>query len=314
MPKIRFFFLSTSFALVLAAFLYLWRGALQIGWGQWLWDLRLPALICAAMCGMALSLAGLVLQSYFRNPLAGPYVMGSASGASLGVAFALFVLPLSWSGHFGVVPFALMGSLSTTLGIVLLARRANSVQVLVAGMLFAQVCSALVSVMVRFGEDTQLRQLATWNQASFQAPDLAQSLQLSMTILVVTLGLMWKSLSLDAMLLGEFGAHFSGHYRSRDRILLLGFSSILTALVVSWCGPIAFVGMVTPLLVQSWLRSSRHVILIPANALLGALIGVGVLHGQEWGDKPLLPLDAVASIFSVPFLLIYLARRGTRRA
>lgn len=287
---------------------------MQIGWGQWLWDLRLPALICAAMCGMALSLAGLVLQSYFRNPLAGPYVMGSASGASLGVAFALFVLPLSWSGHFGVVPFALMGSLSTTLGIVLLARRANSVQVLVAGMLFAQVCSALVSVMVRFGEDTQLRQLATWNQASFQAPDLAQSLQLSMTILVVTLGLMWKSLSLDAMLLGEFGAHFSGHYRSRDRILLLGFSSILTALVVSWCGPIAFVGMVTPLLVQSWLRSSRHVILIPANALLGALIGVGVLHGQEWGDKPLLPLDAVASIFSVPFLLIYLARRGTRRA
>lgn len=287
---------------------------MQIGWGDWLWQLRLPALISAASTGVALSLAGLVLQSYFRNPLAGPYVMGSASGASLGVAMALFVLPASFAGSLGVVPFALCGSLSTTLGIVLLARRANSIQVLVAGMLFAQVCSALVSVMVRFGEDTQLRQLATWNQASFHAPDLSQSLQMAGALGVVILILMWKTLSLDAMLLGEMGAQFSGHYRSRDRILLLSLSSLLTAIVVSVCGPIAFVGMVTPLLVQSWLRSSRHVILIPANALLGALIGVGVLHGQEWGDKPLLPLDAVASLFSVPFLLIYLARRGVRRA
>lgn len=314
MPKIRHFFVIIFPLLFVASFAYLWRGALEIGWGQWLWDLRLPALLTAVVSGMALSLAGLILQSYFRNPLAGPYVMGSASGASLGVAFALFVLPVHLMGNFGLVPFALIGSLSTTLGIVLLARRASSLQVLVAGMLFSQVCSALVSVMVRFGEDSQLRLLATWNQASFHAPDLNQSWQMIVFIGFALVFLMFKSLSLDAMLLGEMGAKFTGHYRNRDKIVLLSISSLLTAVVISWCGPISFVGMITPLLVQSWLKSSRHVILIPANALLGALLGVLVLHGQEWGSRPLLPLDAVASLFSVPFLLIYLAKRGGRRA
>lgn len=300
--------------LLISSGLYIYRGVIQIGWNELIWELRFSALLCAIATGIALSLAGLILQSYFRNPLAGPYVMGSASGASLGVALALFILPKFMTGHLALVPFAMLGSLSTTLGIILLSRKASSMQILVAGMLFAQVCSALVSIMVRFGNDSELRILATWNQASFQALDLNQTVFLTLLVLGGIIALLFKSLSMDAMLLGEIGSQFTGHFRSKDKVILLSISSLLTAFVVSFCGPISFVGIITPLLVQKFLKSSRHILLIPANALLGALMAVLVLHGQEWGDHPLLPLDAVASLFSVPFLLVYLAKSGVKRA
>ncbi len=292
-----------SFGLGLAALVPVWEDSFVM-------QLRLPAVLAAAMSGGALAVAGMLLQTYFRNPLAGPYVLGSSSGAALGVALGTMGLPILWMEMGGRVGLALLGSLAVTVGVVILARRASAVQVLVAGMLLAQICGALISILVRLADEKDLRSYTVWTQGSFYAPDLSQVGWMALGLLVGLVLMIYKMGALDAQWLGEEGARFSGRSGPRDRMLILGASAWLTAIVVAWCGPVAMVGMITPLLVQSWLKTGLHRFLLPANLFLGICLALVVFHIQRLAGNPQLPLDAVGALVSIPVLLIYLWKRG----
>jgi iron complex transport system permease protein len=296
--------------LLLANLLLLALAILPVWSDPFVLQLRLPAVGAAVFSGAALAVAGMLLQTYFRNPLAGPYVLGSSSGAALGVALGTMALPVVWMEWGGRVVLALAGALAVTLGVVALARRASSVQVLVAGMLLAQVCGACISILVRFADEKDLRSYTIWTQGSFYAPDMQQLMGMIVGIFLGFAIVLLKVGALDAQWLGEEGARFSGRSGPRDRMWILGASAWLSAVVVAWCGPVAMVGLVTPLLVQSWMRTGLHRFLIPANLLLGSFLALAVLHLQRLAGNPQLPLDAIGAVVSIPILLAYLWKRG----
>ncbi|SIQ36065.1 iron complex transport system permease protein [Alkalispirochaeta americana] len=274
-----------------------------------LFQVRLPRVGAAAGAGASLGLAGLLMQTVFRNPLAGPGVLGVSAGAGLGVALVV----LAGAGaHFAAptVAAAALGS-ALVISLMMLVHRmvGQPVVVLVLGLLFGYAASALTAVLMAASPAQGLEQYIHWSFGSFALPPGWKPLALLAAALGTTVLLTILAAPIDVLLLGSAYAESSGIHAHRLQGVLLLCAGLLTALVTALTGPISFLGVAVPHLARGHLRTSRHRLLLPGVALWGAAIAiVADLLSRLPGSDRLLPLNAVLSVVGVPVVLLTILR------
>ncbi len=278
------------------------------------WQFRLPKALAAAFSGAALAVSGLLLQTLFRNPLAGPSVLGVSAGASLGVAIVVLATgggAIRWLGDLGrlgdlgVISAASLGAVGVLGLIVLAARRASTLVLLILGLLVGYATSALVTILLHFSLAERIQTFVVWSFGSFGGVTRAQ-LEVLLPVLAsgLVLALMLAK-SLNALLLGETTANSLGLAVRRVRGLILVTTALLSGAVTAFCGPVAFLDVAVPHLARGLFRSADHRVLLPATALLGAVLAVVAdLVAQLPGSQAVLPLNAVTALLGVPVILV----------
>ncbi|NLB70510.1 MAG: iron ABC transporter permease [Chloroflexi bacterium] len=282
---------------------------------------RLPKIITAILAGMALSAAGLQMQTIFRNPLADPYILGINSGASLGVAIAvmgsslaggLFIPSLSIGGDLGLVGAASLGA-GAVMGLILLVGRRvqNPTTLLILGLMFGLATGALVSLLIYFSEPEKVKAYSIWSYGAFNGVTW-QQLKVLLPVVLFALGLLaFLPKGLNALLLGEDYAKTMGLNVSRLRFLILVSSSVLSGAVTAFCGPIGFIGVAVPHIARNVFKTSNHKLLIPAVILIGAIVAVSAdLVAQMPDNQFVLPINVVTSLFGAPFVLWIVLKRN----
>lgn len=279
-------------------------------------QIRLPRLIMAFLLGGALSLSGFLLQTYFQNPIAGPFVLGISSGAKMTVALTLiFLLKRGFaSSSLFLVASAFVGALLSTAFILLVARKISSAgSLLVAGIMIGYVTSAVTDFLITFAEDADIVNLHGWSKGSFSGFDMGDC-ALSFGIIFVTTALVFLlAKPIQAFQLGESYAQSMGVNTKIFRPLLILLSSLLSATVTAFAGPVSFVGIAVPFLVKRLLLTSKSLVVIPASFLGGAvfciisdLIARTVLSPME------LSISTVTSVFGAPVVIFMLVNRRKR--
>lgn len=274
-------------------------------------ELRIPRLSAALLGGAALSISGLIMQTLFRNPLAGPYVLGINSGASLMVALLTLTGSTFFYSQFGIVSAALIGGLASGILILVLSTRiSSSVSLLLIGLMIASFSSALVSVLQSIGTEAGLKQFTMWTLGSLQHVSFDHLMGLS-TLIMGGIGISFLAAKpLNALLLGEEAAQLLGVNVKRVRLLLIGISIVLASVITAYCGPIAFVGLAIPNVTRMLFKTQHHRILLLGTSLLGALFLV-VVDSVSQLAEPLftLPINAITSFIGAPFVILILLKR-----
>ena len=316
------FRILTGFALLLLlsgtlSYLTLFTGTVGLSWSdvfygdgsvmnRIFWDIRLPRLVAAVLSGISLSVAGLSLQTLFRNPLAGPFVLGISSGASLGVALSLLA-GFSF-GHFGVLSSAAVGAFAVTVLVMVVANRLrNSTVLLIVGLLVGYFLDALVSLLVIGSDAEALKVYVSWGMGSFGRLT-SDAIWFFVAAVVVGCVLIGFSIRyLNAIRMGEDFAKGLGVNVRLYRNLVLFGASLLAASSTAFCGPIAFVGIAVPHLAFMLFKTGNHRLLLPGSALCGVVLCLAA------GLFTMVPLNAVLSLVGVPVVLMVVARgRGVR--
>jgi iron complex transport system permease protein len=278
---------------------------------------RLPKAITALLVGVALSISGLQMQTLFRNPMAGPYVLGLSSGASLGVAFVIlgFSADLSPESIKGFGNWAIAAASWTGAGLVMLlvmmisSRVKNIMTVLILGIMLSSAISAIVSIMQYFSNETMLKAYIIWTMGSLG--NLTAS-QLNVMLFSVLIGVILSLISvkmLNALLLGEDYAKSIGLEVRRSRFVIIAGTSILAGTITAFCGPIGFIGIAVPHLARIIFRTSDHKILIPGTILAGAIVMlVSDIISQMPGSDNVLPVNSVTALIGIPVVVWVILR------
>lgn len=281
-------------------------------WESIIWQIRIPRSLTALFAGSALAVSGLLMQSFFQNPIAGPFVLGISSGSSLGVAILIMgssLLGLStWiplTGGWSMVLFSILGALLVLLFILSLANRVRQVStLLIIGLLFGAAVGSFVSILQFFTDRESLRQFVLWGFGSLGG--VAWS-ELKVMIPVLLFGLIWAyglSKVLNALLLGEEYATSLGVSVKRVRRQILWLTAILAGTVTAFCGPIAFLGIAVPHLARLGLGSQQHRRLIPLTAVLGACVLLfSDIIAQVPGSAIQLPINAITALLGAPMVI-----------
>lgn len=292
---------------------------LRIFWGQppqdptWatiVLTFRLPKAVTAMVAGVALSVSGLQMQVLFGNPLAGPFVLGISSGASLGVAL---VVLLGQVGPWSRVLAASLGA-AVVLGLVMLmARRVRSRErLLLLGLMFGYGVNALVTILLHFSSRERIQAYLTWTFGSFAGIPWQR---MTLFVGLVLLGLLLAyglAKSLNLLLLGDMTAIGLGLRLQRVQLLTLLSTAILAGTVTAFCGPIAFLGVAVPHLARSLWNTSNLLRLLPAVMLLGAMLALlADWMAQVPGQDIVLPLNAVMAIIGAPIVIHGILQRGS---
>ena len=288
-------------------------------WATIVVEFRLPRCLTACLAGAALSISGLLMQTLFRNPLAGPGVLGVSSGAGLGVALILLgglnttTVMNSSFGSLGIAGAAFMGSFSV-LGIVILIsyRVKSAVSLLIIGLMMGYLSSALVSLLTYFSSAEQIRNYAFWSMGSFGDATWTNIQTLGIGTFVAILVSGWYANSLDALLLGENYAHSMGLKVQKIRIILVCASALGAGAVTAFCGPIAFLGLAVPHLSRRALGHSRHYSLIPTTVFMGMSIALAAdLIAKLPGSDQTMPLNIITALLGAPIVIgMVLKRQG----
>jgi len=281
---------------------------------------RLPQTITATMAGVALGISGLFMQTLFRNPLAGPSVLGISSGASLGVAFVILVAgqvfgfsfaQLGIWGDLSVTLFALAGSLGILLLILSISQKiGGTLGVLIIGVMLGYLANSLVGVFKFFSLEEDVHSYVIWGLGSFSRLSLERSLWFSLMILPVSaLGiLMTKPLNL--LSLGDRYAQNLGLKTKRARIQCIILAGVLTAITTAYCGPIVFIGVAVPHLAKMILRTSNHLNLIIVSAIMGAATTLLCnIVARMPGLDIALPINSVAAFIGAPVVISVIWKR-----
>jgi iron complex transport system permease protein len=282
-------------------------------------DFRLPKTLTAVLAGAALAISGLQMQTLFRNPLAGPFVLGINSGASLGVALVVLSVGTTANtllgavglfGNFGIVVAASLGSGLVLFAVMAVAHRVNNMTLLILGLLFGYATSAIVSVLLFFAISERIQVYISWTFGSFSGVTWSQLRVLAPAVLIA-LAITWFSAKpLNALLLGEAYARSLGLTVKRSRFLILTSASILAGAITAFCGPIAFIGVAVPHLCRSMFNTSDHRVLVPATIMMGAIMAVTAdLIAQLPGSQTILPLNAVTALIGAPVVAWVILRR-----
>ncbi len=287
-------------------------------WEYIIINYRLPKAITALLIGSGLAISGLLMQTLFRNPLAGPYVLGLSSGASLGVALLIMGGSLFYGilGEFIFSKWAIIlaasgGSLLVMLAVLSTAQKIkDTMALLIIGLMVASLTSAVVSVLAYFSSSEYLQQYIFW---SFGSLGNLSWLEVGILFIgwLVGLGFAVFSLkNLNALLLGENYAKSMGVALKRNRILIIVATSILAGSATAFAGPIAFVGLAVPHLVRQLIPTNNHRILLPSIVLGGAILMLLCdVIAQLPGSESTLPINAVTSIFGAPIVIWLLLRK-----
>ncbi len=284
-----------------------------------LYEFRLPRALTAVLAGMALSVSGLQMQTVFQNPLAGPYVLGISSGASLGVA--ILVLGLSSAvtagislvfNSWAIVAAAWLGSGLVLILIMVVSVRVKDIMtVLILGIMFASAVSAIVSILQYFSNESMLKSFVIWTMGSLG--NLSWQ-QLNVLIFSVIVGLALSTITtkmLDALLLGEDHATSIGLKVKTARMLIFISTSILAGSVTAFCGPLAFIGIAVPHICRLIFASSSHNYLLPAAMLLGAIVLLlSDIVSQMPGGGRVLPVNSVTALIGIPVLIWIIIKRN----
>nr|WP_315203430.1 iron ABC transporter permease [uncultured Flavobacterium sp.] len=287
-------------------------------WEYIIINYRLPKAITAVLVGMGLSISGLLMQTLFRNPLAGPYVLGLSSGASLGVAFVILgasALPSFLSGvllsPYGIVLASTLGSTSVLLLVLLVSQRLrDTMAILIVGLMFGSFTSAIVGVLTYFSSAEQLQKFTFWSMGNLGNLSWTSILILSICVL---LGLFLSLLSikpLNALLLGENYAKSMGLNFNKARLFIILATGILAGSITAYAGPIAFVGLAVPHIAKLVFQTSNHTVLFWSTLLFGAAIMlVCDVVSQMPGMEITLPINAITSILGAPVVIWLLVRK-----
>ena len=275
-------------------------------------EFRLPRCLTAVFAGMALSVSGLQMQTIFRNPLAGPYVLGISSGASLGVAILVLGMWPMLAGKMNGIPgnWEVLAAASAGAAIVLLlilsvaAKFKDIMTILILGLLFGSAISAVVNILQYFSDEYSLRTFVLWNMGSLSGVTRPQ---LGVLAPAVVAGLIVSLLTgkiLNALLLGESYAMTLGVNIRLARFFVFVSTSILAGSITAFCGPIGFIGIAVPHLARIVFRTSDHHVLIPASMLLGALVMlISDLICQLPGHDIVLPVNSITALLGVPVVV-----------
>lgn len=287
-------------------------------------SIRLPRSVTAMLAGAALGIAGLQMQTLFRNPLADPFALGISSGASLGVALVVLGSGYGPASAFGtamgmrgdaLITVAAIAGAALVLGLVLVVSShiANPATVLILGLMFGYAVSAIVTVLVGASQPERLQQWAQWGFGSFSGVTWERLKLFGPLILFGVLIASLTTKQLNALLLGENYARSMGLAVKRARFLTMLGASILGAMVTAFCGPISFLGIAVPHVCRGLIGSSDHRVLVPAVVLMGAAVAlVAQIVSLLPGGGTVLPLNAVTSLMGAPVVVGVLlrSRRG----
>lgn len=280
---------------------------------------RLPKAFTAILAGIGLSLSGLQMQTFFRNPLAGPFVLGISSGAGLGVAILVMAgSAFGWSlysGGFGVWAIVLSATSGSVLVLLLMSLTAwkvkDSMTLLIVGLMFGSAVSALISVLSYFSGAEQLKMFTIWSMGSLGSTQPDQLIAFLVAVLLGLIPLLINLKSFNAMLLGEAYAESMGINIHRLRWAMIVSTGILAGSVTAFCGPIAFIGIAVPHMARLVFKTGDHRILFPASALIGAAVLLACDSiSQLPGSAQTLPINAVTSLVGAPMVVWLILRRN----
>lgn len=281
---------------------------------------RIPEAITACLTGAGLAVGGLLMQTLFRNPLAGPSILGISSGAGLGVAFVmlflgshtgLFLNQISMFSRLATVFSASVGAILVLFLILFLARRVkDNVMLLIIGIMVGYISAAIVGILNYYGMQENVHSFVLWGLGSFS--NITWN-QMPVFIPTVLIGLVFSFLlikPLNLLLLGENYARNLGLNINRARFFIIIVTGLLTAVITAFCGPIAFLGLAVPHLSKQLLKTSNHTILIPAVILNGAVLAlVCNIIAKMPGFEGALPINAVTSLIGAPVVILVILRK-----
>jgi iron complex transport system permease protein len=295
----------------------------KASWTNIILKFRLPKAISATLAGAALGVSGLQMQTLFRNPMAGPFVLGISSGASLGVALVVLtanvtgmgaLLTLGIIGDFGLVVAASMGA-ALVLGLVLVVSRRvqDTMTLLILGLLFGYATSAVVSILLNFSESQQIQTYLQWTFGSFAGVTWQQMLVLAPVVMLGLFVAVMLSKPLNALLLGESYARSLGLGVQQARFWMITSASILAGAITAFCGPIAFLGVAVPHLCRSLFNTCDHRVLVPGVIFMGAILAlISDLLTQLAVRQMVLPLNSVTALIGTPIVTWVILRRNSR--
>lgn len=269
------------------------------------WRVRLPRIATAMTTGVALSVSGLLMQTLFRNPIAGPYVLGVSSGASLGVAVLMLAGGAGLLGSWSVVLMAGIGAAGVLALMLALAWRVHDVvTLLIVGLMLGSATGAVVTLLQYFSGAAALKRFVLWSMGSLGEvawPEWRLMLGITLSGLVLAM-LLAKPLNL--LLLGEQYAESLGLRLMRTRLGLIAVAAILAGTATAFCGPIAFIGIAAPHLARLLLRTASHQWLLPISALVGMALLLGCDLVAQWpGSEQQLPINAVTALIGAPIVI-----------
>ncbi len=295
-------------------------------WAQIVLNLRLPKATTAALAGAALSVSGLMLQTFFRNPLADPFILGISSGASLGVALVVLtagvagntlVAGIGLTGDFALAAAAAAGSAIALLLILAIARRMYSNTVLlIVGLMFGYFATAIVTILLYFAVPERIQAYLNWTFGSFGSVTWGQLRVIAPAVAIGLLLALLLAKSLNALLLGEVYARSMGVNLRRARTGIMISTAVLAGTITAFCGPIAFLGVAVPHLCRSLFRTSDHRLLIPGAVVVGAILSLlTALIAEVPGSSAVLPLNAVTALIGAPVVVwIILSRSQVQKS
>jgi iron complex transport system permease protein len=297
----------------------------KTSWNYIILNFRLPKAITAILVGAGLSVSGLMMQTLFRNPLAGPYVLGISSGASLGVALMVMASVLL-PGVFGVI-YSFLGSWALVVSAIVGAsiifviigmasiRISDSVSLLIIGIMFGSITGAVVNILQYFSDPEQLQSFIVWTFGSLSGVTWNE-MQLMAPVVIIGLLLSFVLIKpMDALLLGENYARGVGISVNKTRIWVIISTALVAGTLTAFAGPIAFVGVAVPHMARAIFGTASHKVLLPAVVLIGAvLMLVCDILSQVPGNQTTLPINSVTAIFGGPVVIWVIVRSRSVKA
>ena len=328
-------FITLSFVLVMVLLVSIGLGSVAIpideiiavllgnnssksSWSTIILYFRLPKAITAMLVGSGLSVAGLLMQTLFKNPLAGPFVLGISSGASLGVAILILgagifggVLTTVTFSSWGLAIASSLGAAMVLFAVLLTAHKVrNTMSILIIGLMFGTLTSAIISVLTFFSNADKIQQFVFWGFGSLGNLSWNEILVFFTIYLIAILNLICIIKPLNSLLIGENYSKSLGVNIKKNRNIILLITSLLTGVTTAFAGPIAFIGLAVPHITKLVFKTSDHKILLPAVSILGAIILlVCDIVAQLPTSEFTLPINAVTSLIGAPVVIWLLVRK-----
>ncbi len=286
-------------------------------WRYIVMETRLPQAITATLCGSALAVSGLLLQTAFRNPLAGPSIFGISSGASLGVALVMLAMGgslsaglFSVSGFVAILLAAFVGAMLVTAVIFFFSTLVrNSVMLLIIGVMVGYLSSSAITLLNFFATEEGVRSYMVWGMGNFGSVSMAHVPVFAVVTILGLLGAILLIKPLNALLLGEQYAENLGVNIRRTRNILLVVTGLLTAITTAYCGPIAFIGLAVPHIARLLLGTENHRLLLPSTILCGTVVALLCnFICYLPGESGIIPLNAVTPLVGAPVIIYVIAK------
>lgn len=282
-----------------------------------IWKIRLPRILMAALLGGALSLSGFLLQTFFSNPIAGPFVLGISSGAKMVVALTMIVY-LKYIGRFSsytLILAAFIGALISTGFILLMSKKVQHMaSLLVGGIMIGYICSAITDFVVTFADDSDIVNLHGWSQGSFSGMSWSNIRVAAVVVGLAVLFTFFLSKPISAYQLGEAYAQSMGVNIKTFRVILILLSSILSACVTAFAGPISFVGIAVSFLARKAFGTSKPIVVIPGTFFMGAVFCMICDLIARMALAPVeLNISTVTSILGAPIVIYMMIPKGGRK-